>query len=296
MLRAPRRAGDQRVAHRHHDGVDLAGGERLHRRRVFEPVELDVDPRLLEPALLDADLERRPPRPVAVADPQRRLRRRRRRRGGRGRHRGGRGCGFLFAGGAGKAESRDNSGDRANVSHWRRIGRQGCQQISCGTESGNLHVFVQVGPSRAASPSTPAPHTGPHDHRSIKLGCRSFDEMTRPPQRTPHSQGYASSGSAAAGRRRVSTIIAQSSWGAGASANVIPPPARRHPTAPSQVRGRATGRGSFDAGGGSFHPSNHGPELRGSTPGGARRCLQKFSSTYVIARRTSRGLPRARAW
>src|SRR4029078_212122 len=48
----------------------------------LHPCELHAHPGLLHPALLEADLERRPARPVAVADAQRRLgdgRRRRRR-------------------------------------------------------------------------------------------------------------------------------------------------------------------------------------------------------------------------
>lgn len=67
--------------------------------------------------------------------------------------------------------------------------------------------------------------------------------------------------------------------GAGASQKSMGPPARRHPVASSQVRGIATGRGSTARAIGCAHPSNQGPELHGSTRGGARRCLRKLRST-----------------
>jgi hypothetical protein len=59
------------------------------------------------------------------------------------------------------------------------------------------------------------------------------------------------------------------------------PPALRHPTAPSQVRGCAVGQGfaARDAESGFVQLSNHGPELRGSTPGFAPRCFLKLRST-----------------
>ncbi|HSZ83379.1 MAG TPA: hypothetical protein VLA14_13915 [Polyangia bacterium] len=41
----------------------------------------------------------------------------------------------------------------------------------------------------------------------------------------------------------------------------------------------ATRRGAEDLGGGWRHSSNQIPELRGSTPGAARRCLRKLRST-----------------
>ena len=67
---AAARAGDQRVAVGHQIGVDLAGGEGIHRGRIVEPLELDVDAGLLEPALVDGDLPGDPARPIAVSDRQ----------------------------------------------------------------------------------------------------------------------------------------------------------------------------------------------------------------------------------
>jgi hypothetical protein len=57
------------------------------------------------------------------------------------------------------------------------------------------------------------------------------------------------------------------------------PPARRHPDAASHVAGGRTGLGSDLTGWRTRQPVNHGPELRGSTPAGARRCFLKSSST-----------------
>jgi hypothetical protein len=57
------------------------------------------------------------------------------------------------------------------------------------------------------------------------------------------------------------------------------PPARRQPTAASQVLGSATGLASRGVDGEPRHPPNQAPELSGSTPGAARRCFLKFSRT-----------------
>jgi hypothetical protein len=59
----------------------------------------------------------------------------------------------------------------------------------------------------------------------------------------------------------------------------IGPPARRQPTVASQVLGGSTGRTPDGDGIRRPHPVNHGPELRGSMPGAARRCFLKFSRT-----------------
>src|SRR5581483_10678647 len=64
-------AGHQGVAVGHQIRVELAGREGFHRSRVVEPLELDVDPGLFEPALVDGDLPSDPPRPVAVTDGER---------------------------------------------------------------------------------------------------------------------------------------------------------------------------------------------------------------------------------
>ena len=50
--------------------VELPGREGVHRRGIVEPLELDVDARLLEPAFVDRDLPGHPSRPVAVTEAQ----------------------------------------------------------------------------------------------------------------------------------------------------------------------------------------------------------------------------------
>ena len=84
--------------------------------------------------------------------------------------------------------------------------------------------------------------------------------------------------------------------GAGRSSNAMGPPALCQPTVASHVLGVTTGtatdspvtsqalgdalgRPARDAGTGVRQPPNQGPELRGSTPGYARRCFLKFSRT-----------------
>jgi len=67
-----RRARHERVTIRDRDRIEFARGERIDRRRIIEPLEVDVDAGLLEPAFVERDLERDPAGPVAVADFQRR--------------------------------------------------------------------------------------------------------------------------------------------------------------------------------------------------------------------------------
>jgi hypothetical protein len=66
---------------------------------------------------------------------------------------------------------------------------------------------------------------------------------------------------------------------AGCSRTSISPPARRQPLAASHVRGGRTGAASAGGVGVRVQPLNHGPELRGSMAGAARRCLRKLSNT-----------------
>ena len=65
----------------------------------------------------------------------------------------------------------------------------------------------------------------------------------------------------------------------GASLRAISPPARRQPIAASQLIGGRVGAGSARRSIARAQPSNHGPELHGSTTAGARRCFRKFCST-----------------
>ena len=63
------RHADQRVVERLAVGVELAGAERGERGQVVvEPLELDLDPDLLEEALLLGDRPREPPGPGRVAE------------------------------------------------------------------------------------------------------------------------------------------------------------------------------------------------------------------------------------
>ena len=68
------RAHDQCIAVGNEVGVDLAGCEGLHRSRIVEPVECDIEAGLLEPAFVDRDLPGHPSGPIAVADAQRQRR------------------------------------------------------------------------------------------------------------------------------------------------------------------------------------------------------------------------------
>ena len=66
---------------------------------------------------------------------------------------------------------------------------------------------------------------------------------------------------------------------AGCSSTRNGPPARCQPTRAIQVSGRAVAGVMSVATGARCHPEKCGPELRGSTHAGARRCLRKLSNT-----------------
>src|ERR1700722_12133318 len=65
------RAGHERVAVGDEITVNLAGRERIHRCRVVEPIEIDIEPSFLEPTLVDRHLPGYPAWPVAIAQAHR---------------------------------------------------------------------------------------------------------------------------------------------------------------------------------------------------------------------------------
>jgi len=66
---------------------------------------------------------------------------------------------------------------------------------------------------------------------------------------------------------------------AGCSSTRSGPPARLQPARAIHVAGAAVAGGASVIAGACCHPEKCGPELRGSTHAGARRCLRKLSST-----------------
>src|SRR5205085_2130168 len=64
----PARAADERIGRNDANAVHFSGRERVDRRQIFEPDEIDIEAGFLEPAFLFCDLEDRVARPVGVAD------------------------------------------------------------------------------------------------------------------------------------------------------------------------------------------------------------------------------------